>query len=171
MILFLAVTARQQAVVQKLKNYFTKWRQVQQKIPLPEMTELHITPQLPEYPKIANDVFMLLAGWQVAVADGDPEVPEAVGASASAPASTPSAQAGTRSQGRRGSGCCRRRGCRSHSCRRHSRREEEGKGPGRKTSGSGCTQSGDSEGRAAAKARQGEGRKESNCCDQREEPG
>ena len=60
MTLFLAVTAKQQAVVQKIKNFFTKWRQVQQKIPLPEMSELHITPQLPEYPKIANDVFMLL---------------------------------------------------------------------------------------------------------------
>jgi tRNA nucleotidyltransferase (CCA-adding enzyme) len=60
MILFLAVTARQQAVVQKIKNFFTKWRQVQQKIPLPEMTELHITPQMPEYPKIAQDVLMLL---------------------------------------------------------------------------------------------------------------
>jgi hypothetical protein len=60
MILFLAVTARQQAVVQKIKNFFTKWRQVQQKIPLPEMTELHITPQMPSYPKIANDVFLLL---------------------------------------------------------------------------------------------------------------
>jgi tRNA nucleotidyltransferase (CCA-adding enzyme) len=60
MILFLAVTARQQAVVQKIRNFFTKWRQLQQKIPLPEMTELRITPQLPEYPKIAQDVFMLL---------------------------------------------------------------------------------------------------------------
>src|SRR6266446_72966 len=60
MILFLAVTARQQAVVQKITNFFTKWRQLQQKIPLPEMIELHITPQLPEYPKIAHDVFMLL---------------------------------------------------------------------------------------------------------------
>src|SRR5208283_3674331 len=60
MTLFLAVTAKQQAVAQKIKNFFTKWRQVQQKIPLPEMTELYITPQLPEYPKIANDVFMLL---------------------------------------------------------------------------------------------------------------
>jgi len=60
MVLFLAVTARQQSVEQKIKNFFTKWRQVQQKIPLPEMTELHITPQLPEYPKIAQDVFMLL---------------------------------------------------------------------------------------------------------------
>ena len=60
MILFLAVTARQQAVEQKIKNFLTKWRQIQQKIPLPEMTELLITPQLPEYPKIARDVFMLL---------------------------------------------------------------------------------------------------------------
>ncbi len=60
MILFLAVTARQQAVAQKVKNFLTKWRDVQKRIPLPEMTELLITPQLPEYPKIANDVFMLL---------------------------------------------------------------------------------------------------------------
>jgi tRNA nucleotidyltransferase (CCA-adding enzyme) len=60
MVLFLSVTARKQAVAQKLKNFFTKWRQVQQKIPLPEMTELLITPQLPEYPKIADEVFMLL---------------------------------------------------------------------------------------------------------------
>src|SRR6201993_2047491 len=60
MVLFLAVTAKQQAVEQKIKNYLTKWRQLQQKIPLPEMTELLITPQLPIYPKLANDVFMLL---------------------------------------------------------------------------------------------------------------
>jgi len=60
MVLFLAVTARQQSVEQKIKNYLTKWRQVQQKIPLTEMTELLITPQLPAYPKIAHDVFMLL---------------------------------------------------------------------------------------------------------------
>ena len=60
MVLFLAVTAKQQSVEQKIKNYLTKWRQVQQKIPLPEMTELLITPQLPEYPKLAREVFMLL---------------------------------------------------------------------------------------------------------------
>jgi tRNA nucleotidyltransferase (CCA-adding enzyme) len=60
MVLFLAVTAKQQAVEQKIKNYLTKWRQLQQKLPLPEMTELLITPQLPEYPKLAHDVFMLL---------------------------------------------------------------------------------------------------------------
>ncbi|MGO9637102.1 MAG: hypothetical protein ACLPSO_04075 [Terracidiphilus sp.] len=50
MILFLAITARQQAVAQKIKNFFTKWRQVKQKIPLPEMTELRITPEIPTYP-------------------------------------------------------------------------------------------------------------------------
>src|SRR6266853_2448167 len=60
MVLFLAVTAKQPAVAQKIRNFFTKWRQVQQKIPLPEMTELLITPQLQEYPKIAREVFMLL---------------------------------------------------------------------------------------------------------------
>ena len=60
MTLFLAVTAKQQAVALKIKNFFTKWRQVQQKLPLLEMTELHITPQMPEYPRIAHDVFMLL---------------------------------------------------------------------------------------------------------------
>jgi tRNA nucleotidyltransferase (CCA-adding enzyme) len=60
MVLFLAVTARQQAVAQKIKNFLTKWRDVQRRIPLPEMTELLITPQLPQYSKIANDVFMLL---------------------------------------------------------------------------------------------------------------
>jgi tRNA nucleotidyltransferase/poly(A) polymerase len=60
MILFLEVTAKQQTVVQKIRNFLGKWRQVQQKLPLPEMTELHITPQLPEYPKIAQEAFMLL---------------------------------------------------------------------------------------------------------------
>jgi hypothetical protein len=60
MILFLAVTARHQTVAGKIKNFLTKWRQVQQRIPLPEMTELLITTSLPEYPKIARDVFMLL---------------------------------------------------------------------------------------------------------------
>jgi hypothetical protein len=59
-ILFLELTTRQQAVEQKIKNFFTKWRQVQQKLPLPEMTELHIVPPLPEYPKIAHDVFLML---------------------------------------------------------------------------------------------------------------
>ena len=60
MVLFLSVTARQQAVAQKIKNFFTKWRQLQQKLPFPEMAELYITPQWPGYAKVAEDAFMLL---------------------------------------------------------------------------------------------------------------
>src|SRR6202035_611377 len=60
MVLFLEVTAKQQAVAQKIKNFFGKWRQLQQKLPLPEMTELYITPTMPEYPQIAKQVFHLL---------------------------------------------------------------------------------------------------------------
>ncbi len=59
-ILFLDATTKQQGVAQKIKNFFGKWRQVKQKLPLPEMTELYITPQLPEYPKIEQEAFYLL---------------------------------------------------------------------------------------------------------------
>ncbi len=59
-ILFLDVTTKQQAVSQKIKNFFGKWRQMQQKLPLAEMAELHITPSLPEYPKLAKEAFLLL---------------------------------------------------------------------------------------------------------------
>ncbi len=59
-ILFLETTARQQAVAQKIRNFFTKWRQMKDKLPLPEMAELHITTELPVYPKLAEDAFYLL---------------------------------------------------------------------------------------------------------------
>jgi len=59
-ILFLELTGKNQSASQKIKNFFGKWRQIQQKLPLPEMAELHITPSLPEYPKIANDAFLLM---------------------------------------------------------------------------------------------------------------
>jgi tRNA nucleotidyltransferase (CCA-adding enzyme) len=59
-ILFLSLTTRQQAVDQKLKNFLTKWRQVREKLPFPEMAELRITAQLPEYPKILDQAFLLL---------------------------------------------------------------------------------------------------------------
>jgi tRNA nucleotidyltransferase (CCA-adding enzyme) len=59
-ILFLSLTTRQQAVDQKLKNFFGKWRQVKDKLPFPEMAELRITAQLPEYQKILDDAFLLL---------------------------------------------------------------------------------------------------------------
>jgi hypothetical protein len=59
-ILFLETTGRQQAVLQKIRNFFGKWREMKQKLPLPEMVEMRITPELPEYPKIAEDVFRLM---------------------------------------------------------------------------------------------------------------
>ncbi len=59
-LLFLDATTRNQSVSQKLKNFFGKWRQVKQKLPLPEMTELHITPQLPVYPRLEQEAFLLL---------------------------------------------------------------------------------------------------------------
>ena len=59
-ILFLTLTTRQQAVDQKLKNFFGKWRQVKEKLPFPEMAEMRITPQLAEYPEIIEKAFLLL---------------------------------------------------------------------------------------------------------------
>ena len=59
-LLFLSVTGRQATVQEKIKNFFGKWRQVREKLPFPEMAELLITPQLPEYPKIADEAFLLL---------------------------------------------------------------------------------------------------------------
>jgi tRNA nucleotidyltransferase/poly(A) polymerase len=60
-ILFLEVTARQKAVVQKLRNFLGKWRQIRErKLPFPEMAELHITPALPAYPKLMEQAFLLL---------------------------------------------------------------------------------------------------------------
>jgi len=59
-ILFLSLTTRQQAIDQKLKNFFTKWRQVKERLPFPEMAELRITAQLPEYPEILDKAFLLL---------------------------------------------------------------------------------------------------------------
>lgn len=60
LILFLELTSKQQTVTQKISNFFGKWRQVKQKLPLPEMIEMRITPALPEYPKIAEEAFLLM---------------------------------------------------------------------------------------------------------------
>src|SRR5271166_5979765 len=58
--LFLSLTTKQSSVDQKIKNFLTKWRQVREKLPFPEMAELRITAQLPEYPKILDEAFLLL---------------------------------------------------------------------------------------------------------------
>jgi len=59
-ILFLDTTSRTQSVAQKIKNFLTKWRQVKDKIPLPEMAELHITPEIPKYNELTEQIFFLL---------------------------------------------------------------------------------------------------------------
>ncbi len=59
-VLFLSVTTKQQSVDAKLKNFFGKWRQVREKLPFPEMAEMRITAQLPEYQKILDEAFLLL---------------------------------------------------------------------------------------------------------------
>ncbi|HZD30373.1 MAG TPA: CCA tRNA nucleotidyltransferase [Candidatus Angelobacter sp.] len=59
-ILFLTLTTRNSAVEQKLHNFMTKWRQVRERLPFPEMAEMRITAQLPEYAKILDEAFLLL---------------------------------------------------------------------------------------------------------------
>ncbi len=59
-ILFLETTTRHHGVAQKIKNFLTKWRQVKDKIPLPEMAELHITPEIPKYNELTEQIFYLL---------------------------------------------------------------------------------------------------------------
>jgi tRNA nucleotidyltransferase (CCA-adding enzyme) len=58
--LFLSLTTRNSGVEQKLHNFLTKWRQVREKLPFAEMAEMRITAQLPEYPKILEQAFLLL---------------------------------------------------------------------------------------------------------------
>jgi tRNA nucleotidyltransferase/poly(A) polymerase len=59
-VLFAAITSRPAVVEQKLKNFLTKWPQVKQKLPFPEMAEMRITPEHPEYKKIMDDAFFML---------------------------------------------------------------------------------------------------------------
>jgi tRNA nucleotidyltransferase (CCA-adding enzyme) len=59
-VLFAAITSRPAAVEQKLKSFLTKWPLLKQKLPLPEMAEMRITPELPEYKKIMDEAFLLL---------------------------------------------------------------------------------------------------------------
>ena len=59
-LVFLLTTGRQQAVLQKIKNFLGKWRQVKQRFPLPEMAELRITPEHEQYPKLVEEMFFLM---------------------------------------------------------------------------------------------------------------
>jgi tRNA nucleotidyltransferase/poly(A) polymerase len=59
-LLFNAITSRPAAVEQKIKNFLTKWPLVRQKLQFPEMAEMRITPEHPDYKKIQDEAFLLL---------------------------------------------------------------------------------------------------------------
>jgi len=60
LILFLDITTRQSAVEQKIKAFLTKWPQYRQKMPLLKMAEMRITPDLPVYRKLLEEMFFLM---------------------------------------------------------------------------------------------------------------
>jgi len=57
LILFIDITTRQSAVEQKIKSFLTKWPQYRQKMPLQKMAEMRITPELPVYQKLLDEMF------------------------------------------------------------------------------------------------------------------
>jgi tRNA nucleotidyltransferase (CCA-adding enzyme) len=59
-ILFTAVTTKNHAAEKKIHDFFGKWREMRSKLPFPQMAEMRITPELPEYPKIMEEAFLLL---------------------------------------------------------------------------------------------------------------
>jgi tRNA nucleotidyltransferase/poly(A) polymerase len=60
LILFLDITTRQSAVEQKIKAFLTKWPQYRQKMPIQKMTEMRITPQLPVYQSLLEEMFLMM---------------------------------------------------------------------------------------------------------------
>jgi tRNA nucleotidyltransferase/poly(A) polymerase len=59
-ILFTLTTSKVSAVTRKITDFLTKWREIRMRFPLPEMAPLRITPDLKEYPKLVEDMFMLM---------------------------------------------------------------------------------------------------------------
>src|SRR5436305_2780224 len=60
LILFLDITTRHSAVEQKIKSFLTKWPQYRQKMPLQKMVEMRITPELPVYQKLLEEMFLMM---------------------------------------------------------------------------------------------------------------
>lgn len=59
-ILFTLATSKVSAVCRKITDFLTKWRDMRNRFPLAEMGPLRITPQLPEYPKLVEEMFFLM---------------------------------------------------------------------------------------------------------------
>jgi tRNA nucleotidyltransferase (CCA-adding enzyme) len=60
LIIFLDITTRHSAVEQKIKAFLTKWPQYRQKMPLAKMTEMRITPELPVYQQLLDEMFLMM---------------------------------------------------------------------------------------------------------------
>ena len=60
LILFLDVSTRQSAVEQRIKAFLTKWPQYRQKMPIQKMTEMRITPELPVYQQLLDEMFLMM---------------------------------------------------------------------------------------------------------------
>ena len=59
-IMITAAMSKKPSAVRRINDFMGKWRQVRTRFPLPEMAELRITPELPEYPKIVEEMFYLM---------------------------------------------------------------------------------------------------------------
>ena len=56
-VLWLAFSSKHAAVREKFNNFFNVWPEARQKIPTALMAEMRITPELPEYGKVAEELF------------------------------------------------------------------------------------------------------------------
>jgi hypothetical protein len=56
-VLWLAYSSKNAAVKEKFNNFFNVWPEARQKIPTTLMAEMRITPDLPDYGKIAEELF------------------------------------------------------------------------------------------------------------------
>jgi tRNA nucleotidyltransferase/poly(A) polymerase len=59
-VLWLAFTSKNAAVQTKFKNFYTVWPEARQKIPTTLMLEMRITPDLPGYQQLVQDIFFQL---------------------------------------------------------------------------------------------------------------
>jgi tRNA nucleotidyltransferase (CCA-adding enzyme) len=59
-VLWLAYTSKSAPVQTKFKNFFTVWPEARQKVPTAMMLEMRITPELPEYKQLLQELFFQL---------------------------------------------------------------------------------------------------------------
>ncbi len=134
-LLYLDVTGRNKTVDEKIKNFFGKWRQVQEKIPITQMAELRITPQLPEYATDLPGGVSAAAGRQTAFGERDREISCSLRAAAASPTADAGAPwTGCRQEGRTtgcqggtAGDCAGSRGCRYRSGKRSCREFQGGR--------------------------------------------